>query len=136
MPSAIAPGAEFSRSFTVDEGRTIGFMGPQLRVYATPSIVQDLELACRDWLLDRIAEGEDSVGVTVEIEHRRPTPLGMRVTHEVCVAAAERGRVSFEIVVRDAVEEVARARHQRMVVEKARLAAAIEAKRAKMSLQP
>ncbi|HVH74778.1 MAG TPA: hotdog domain-containing protein [Stellaceae bacterium] len=132
MTSAIEPGAEFSRSFTVDEGRAIGFMGPQLRVYATPSIVHDLETACRDWLLLHIGAGEDSVGVRVEIEHRRPTPLGMSVTHQARVVAVDGRRVSFEIVVRDAVEEVARATHQRMIVEKARLAAAIEAKRVKM----
>ncbi|HEV2301626.1 MAG TPA: LysR family transcriptional regulator [Stellaceae bacterium] len=136
MHPAIRPGAEFSRSFTVDEGRAIGFMGPQLRVYATPSIVHDLETTCRKWLLGHIDAGEDSVGVRVEIEHRRPTPLHMSVTHQARVVAVDRGRVSFEIVVRDAVEEVARASHQRMIVEKNRLAAAIEAKRAKMGAQP
>lgn len=132
MHLAIEPGAEFHRSFTVDEGRTIGFMGPQLRVYATPSIVHDLETTCRDWLLGHIGEDEDSVGVRVDIEHKRPTPLGMAVTHAARVTAVDRGRVTFEITVRDAVEEVARATHQRMIVEKARLAAAIEAKRTKM----
>jgi hypothetical protein len=59
MNPAIIPGAEFSRSFIVDESRAIGLMGPELRVYATPSIVHDLETACRDWLLGRIGAGED-----------------------------------------------------------------------------
>ena len=136
MSSGIESGAEFSRSVTVDEGRAIGFMGPQLRVYATPSIVNDLESACRDWLLGRIGAGEDSVGVRVEIEHRRPTPLHMQVTHRARVVAVDGRRVSFAVVVSDAVEEVARASHQRMIVEKDRLAAAIEAKRAKMNAQP
>ncbi len=132
MALPIEPGARFSRSFAVDASRAIGFMGPELRVYATPSIIHDLETACRDWLLERIGEGEDSVGAVVEIQHLRPTPLGAAATHEVTVSRIEGRRVSFDITVRDAVEEVARARHQRVIVDKARLAAALRAKREKL----
>jgi fluoroacetyl-CoA thioesterase len=132
MALAMEPGSRFSRSFSVDRGRTIGFMGPQLRVYATPAIVQDLETACREWMLERIDPGEDSVGAVVEIEHLRPTPLGMEATHAVTVTRVEGRRIFFEITVRDAIEEVARARHQRVVVAKDRLAAAVKAKRDRM----
>jgi fluoroacetyl-CoA thioesterase len=132
MALAIEPGIRFSRGFAVDETRAIGFMGPELRVYATPAIVHDLETACRDWLLARIGPGEDSVGAVVEIEHLRPTPLGIEVTHEVTVTRAEGRRVFFEIVVRDPVEEVARARHQRVVVAKDRLAAVVRTRQQKL----
>ncbi len=125
-------GSTFSRSLTVDAGRSIDFMGPELRVYATPSVLGDLEWTCREWLLHEIGEGEDSVGIGVELEHTRPTPLGMAVTIEARLAAVEGKRVTFDIVFRDAVEEVARARHRRMVVDKERLKAAIEKKRAQL----
>jgi predicted thioesterase len=58
------------------------------------------------------------------------------VTHAARVVAVDGRRVSFEIVVRDAVEEVARATHERMIVDKARLAAAIAAKHAEMATHP
>jgi fluoroacetyl-CoA thioesterase len=125
----IPVGSRFTRQFTVDDARAIAFMGPALRVYATPWIVQDLEYACRDWLLDHIGSHEDSVGFVVEIEHRRPTPLGMAVTHDGEVVGVEGDRVRFEIVVRDAVEVVATARHTRVVVDKARLVRMVQAKR-------
>jgi fluoroacetyl-CoA thioesterase len=129
MTRDIPVGATFTREFTVDDTRAISFMGPELRVYATPWIVQDLEYACRDWLLDHIGKDEDSVGYVVEIQHKRGTPLGMTVMHTVRVTTVERDRVSFEITVRDPVEEVAIARHTRVIVEKARLARLIQAKR-------
>jgi fluoroacetyl-CoA thioesterase len=122
-------GSVFSRQFTVDEARAIDFMGPELRVYATPWIVQDLEYACRDWLLDHIGSNDDSVGFVVEIQHKRPTPLGMAVMHDATVVAVEGDRVSFEIVVRDTVEIVATARHTRVIVDKGRLVRMIQAKR-------
>jgi fluoroacetyl-CoA thioesterase len=125
-------GSTFSRSVTVDAGRSIDFMGPELRVYATPSLLGDLEWICRDWLLHEIGEGDDSVGVGVELEHTRATPLGMAVTFEVTLAAVEGRSATFDIVVRDAVEEVGRARHRRMVVEKERLKAAVQKKRARL----
>jgi predicted thioesterase len=126
---AIPVGTVFTREFLVDDTRAIAFMGPELRVYATPWIVQDLEYACRDWLLGHIGPEEDSVGYVVEIQHKRGTPLGMTVRHDVTVAAVERDRVTFDITVRDPLEEVATARHTRVIVEKARLARLIQAKR-------
>jgi predicted thioesterase len=53
----------------------------------------------------------------------------MTVRHDVTVAAVERDRVTFDITVRDPLEEVATARHTRVIVEKARLARLIQAKR-------
>jgi fluoroacetyl-CoA thioesterase len=129
----IRPGAEFSRDFTVDEARTIGFMGPELRVYATPAIVYDVESACRDWLLARIGADSDSVGVRVEIDHRRGTPLGAVVTVQVRVAEIDGRRITFAATVADPVEEVATLRHRRMIVDKARLAAAIRDKQARLA---
>ncbi|MEJ0068868.1 MAG: LysR family transcriptional regulator [Pseudomonadota bacterium] len=129
MTRDIPVGTTFTRTFTVDDTRAISFMGPELRVYATPWIVQDLEYACRDWLLEHIAAEEDSVGFRVKIQHKRGTPLGMTVTHTVTVATVDRDRVTFEIAVRDPIEEVATARHTRVIVEKARLARIVQAKR-------
>lgn len=131
MAKAIEVGATFTRSFPVDEGRAIDFMGPQIRVYATPSVVLDVEVACRDWLLDHIEAGQDSVGARVDIDHLKPTPLGMSATHSGRVSAVDGRRVAFEVVVRDDVEEVARVRHERVIVDTARLAAFVAAKRAR-----
>jgi fluoroacetyl-CoA thioesterase len=128
MKGEIPAGATFTRTFTVDRTRVIDFMGPEIRVYATPAMIHDIEVTCRDWLLTYLGEGEDSVGARVEIAHERPTPLGMAVTHSVQVGAVAGRRVSFEITVRDAVEEVAHARHDRVVVATARLAAAVRRK--------
>lgn len=133
MSDSIVAGAEFTRSFTVDEARAIGFMGPELRVYATPAIVHDVETACRDWLLGHIGSDSDSVGVRVEIDHRRGTPLGTAVTVGCRVTAVEGRRVSFAVTVSDPLEEVAAVKHQRMIVDKARLAAAVRDKRARLA---
>ena len=41
----------------IDTDRTIGFMGEALRVYATPSMVRDVEIACKDYLGEYLGLG-------------------------------------------------------------------------------
>ncbi len=130
----ITVGEKFTRTFEVDDTRAISFLGPELRVYATPRIVGDLEYSCRDWLLGKVEEGQDSVGVKVEVEHKRGTPMGMTVTHEIEVVEVDRSRITFAITVRDTLEECAVGRHTRAIVAKSRVAEAVKAKRARAGL--
>ncbi|MDH5540099.1 MAG: LysR family transcriptional regulator, partial [Rhizobacter sp.] len=103
------------------------FMGDKARVYATPMLVRDIEMACRELLLEHLDPGEDSVGTRVEIDHLAATLMGMRVELEVGIAEVKGRAVSFDITGRDNVETICRCRHQRFVVDvkttEARLAA-------------
>ncbi len=46
MKATLAPGVTATARFAVDRERTIGFMGEKARVYATPMLVRDIEMAC------------------------------------------------------------------------------------------
>ena len=105
-------------------------MGDDLRIYATPQIVHDLEYACRDLILQHLDDGEDTVGASVEIQHEKPTPLGFTVTHNVRIDKVNGRRVTCKVEVRDEIEKVATATHTRFVVEIDRLKSAIAAKKA------
>ncbi len=119
MKNTLCPGVGESRRIVVDKTRTISFMGEALRVYATPWMVSDVEYACRDLIFHHLDEGEDSVGVHVEIEHLAPTPLGEWVDIAVTVAAIDGRRVTLDFEARDAAEVVGRGRHTRFVVDMA-----------------
>ncbi len=113
----------------VDETRAISFMGDDLRVYATPSIVHDLEYACRDLIAAHLGEGQDSVGARVEIDHIKPTPMGHEVRHMITIEKVDGRSVTCTVEVFDSVEKVAQARHTRFVVDVARLKKAVAQKR-------
>jgi predicted thioesterase len=127
MKNTLKAGIADTAKVTVDEERTIGFMGENARVYATPMLVRDIEVACRELLLKHLDAGEDSVGTRVELDHVAATLLGMPVTLEVKVVEVNGRAVTFEIEGRDSVETICRGRHARFVVDvektKARLAA-------------
>jgi predicted thioesterase len=130
----LGPGLSFSTELLVDESRCIGFMGKEGMVYATPRMVSDVEYACRDWLLQHLDAGEDSVGAHVSIDHLAATPLGLAVRIEVRVAEVDRRKVTFEFTVHDPVEQCGRGKHVRFVVEGAKTRERLAAKRAKAGL--
>lgn len=134
MKSTLRRGLSFSKSFLVDEGRCIGFMGKEGMVYATPKMVSDVEYSCRDYLLEHLDPGEDSVGTQVVIDHLAATPLGLNVSIEVSISEVDRRRVKFTFSVKDPVEEVGRGTHTRFVVDGAKTRERLKEKRAKAGL--
>jgi fluoroacetyl-CoA thioesterase len=134
MKDSLKAGLKFEKSLMVDEARCIGFMGKEGMVYATPRMVSDVEYACRDYLLQHLDPGEDSVGAHVSIDHLAATPLGLQVTIEVRIAEVDRRKITFEFSVRDPVEQCGRGKHVRFVVESAKTRERLAAKRAKAGL--
>lgn len=133
MKDTLKPGVSHSETFEVDKPRTIEFMGDELRVYATPSMVLDVEKTCRELLLKHHDEGEDSVGARVEIDHLGPTLIGQTVTVTATVHSVEGPRVTFEVEVADELDKVGHARHIRFVVDKEKQGGRLRKKKARLS---
>jgi predicted thioesterase len=131
---SLKTGLSFSKAIEVDESRCIGFMGKEGMVYATPKMVSDVEYTCRNFLLEHLDAGEDSVGTQVVIDHLAATPLGLKVTVSIKVVEVEKRRVKFEFSVKDPVEEAGRGTHTRFVVETAKTRERLAAKRTKAGL--
>jgi fluoroacetyl-CoA thioesterase len=131
MSDTLKPGLTLTRRITVDRDRTISFMGDECRVYATPLMLYDIEFACRDLVKEHLDPGKDTVGTRVELDHVGATLLGMWVEITVTLASVEGNAVGFDFTVRDAVEEVARGRHNRFIVGIEKTAQRLKAKLAK-----
>ena len=131
MKSTLQPGVSSTRRITVDRERTIGFMGEEARVYATPRLVGDIEYTCRDLMLAHLDPGEDSVGVEIALKHLAPSLPGMTVEIGVSVTAVAGRKVGFEVVARDELDEISRGTHVRFVVEVAKTIERLQAKAAK-----
>ncbi|MGF6090329.1 thioesterase family protein [Pseudomonas sp. 18173] len=126
--STMHAGCATERRLTVDKERTISFLGEDLRIYATPRLVDDIEQTCLDYLLTFLDEGENTVGAAVDIRHVGATLLGMSVSIVATVTRIEGRSVTFNVEVRDDVELVATAAHTRVVVNVAKLRSRVLAK--------
>ena len=130
MKSSLIPGISKVRSLTVDRPRTIDFLGEQLCVYATPELVRDFEVACRELLLEHCDAGEDSVGTGINISHTGATLLGMPVELSVQVKEINGRIVTFAVSARDGVEAISAGEHSRAIVGVEKLRARVAAKKA------
>lgn len=133
MKPTLAAGVTATVRHAIDRERTIEFMGERARVYATPMLVRDIEIACRELLLAHLDPGEDSVGTRVELDHLAPTPLGMRVELGVTVTEVKGRAVTLAVEGRDEVDVICRGLHRRFVVDTKATEARIAAKLAKVA---
>jgi predicted thioesterase len=131
MKNTLRSGLSATRRIEIDTPRTIDFLGEQLRVYATPELVRDFEVACREFLLGHLDPGEDSVGTGISISHGGASLRGMNVDITVRVSGIEGRLVSFDLVASDPVEEISRGSHSRFVVDVEKLRAKVAAKAAR-----
>jgi len=133
MKPSLVPGTSFNGRLVVDRPRTIDFMGEESRVYATPSLVRDVERVCREGLLQHLDSGEDSVGARIELDHMAPTLLDMAVEIAARIAEVKGRSITFEIIARDQLDEIARGKHVRFIVDVLKTAERLKAKAAKVA---
>jgi fluoroacetyl-CoA thioesterase len=134
MSELLKVGLSATRRVDIDRDRTISFMGDDCRVYATPKLLYDIEMSCRDLLLQHIDQGKDSVGTRVELDHVGATLMGMWVEITVTLTEVNGSAVCFTFTARDVVEEVARGKHNRFIVGIEKTAQRLKAKLAKAQL--
>ena len=134
MSDPLKAGLSATRRVDIDRDRTISFMGDDCRVYSTPKLLYDIEIVCRDLLLQHSEAGKDSVGTRVELDHVGATLMGMWVEISVTLAEINGSAVSFDFIARDAVEVVARGKHNRFIVDIEKTAQRLKAKLAKAQL--
>jgi predicted thioesterase len=132
MKSSLQPGLSLVRRVTVDQSRTISFMGEEGRVYGTPYLILDIEHACRDLILEHADPDEDSVGTEVAIKHLAATLPGSTVEITVTVTAVEGRRATFAVTAKDEIDTVSSGSHGRFVVDKAKTFERLKAKAAKL----
>ncbi len=109
---------------------SIDFMGiPDARVLATPFLIWNLEMAARDAIKPLLDDGFDSVGTEVNVKHLAATPLGMNATFRAEVVHVDGNRVRFKVEAFDDAEPISEGTHERYIVNVARFAGRVQAKR-------
>ena len=132
MRDSLRPGASLTKRIIIDRDRTIAFMGEEARVYATPRLVSDIELTCRELLMPHCEDGEDSVGAEIALKHLAPTLAESTVEIAARVTAVEGRKVIFDVVARDEIEQISSGTHARYVLDVAKRVERLKAKAAKL----
>ena len=132
MKKTLQKGLSTTRRVNVDKEKTIDFMGDELRVYATPWMLKDMEITCRDLIKPHLEEGQESVGAHVVLDHVGASLLNSWVDITATVTGVDSRRVSFEIEARDPLDVVGKCEHVRFVIDTERQKKRLEAKANKL----
>jgi len=98
-------------------------------VFATPMMVTAMENAALNAVRAYLEPNESAVGTWINVRHLAATPAGHRITAEAEVTKVDGRRIEFKVSARDDTEEIGSGTHERMVVDRARLAQRLKAKR-------
>jgi fluoroacetyl-CoA thioesterase len=74
---------------------------------------------------------EQTVGIHIDVSHTAATPAGFEVTAKVELVEVDRRRLVFEVEAYDGVDLIARGRHERFVIDKAKFDAKLAEKTAR-----
>lgn len=133
MQETMTTGVSLNRKVTVDADRTISFLGDDLRVYSTPSMVHDVEYASVELLERHLDPGEGSVGIHIAMDHLAATPLGEDVDIKLEIVEVDGSKVTIKAEVRDALDLVGKGMHTRFVIDVARQAGRLRKKKAALA---
>jgi fluoroacetyl-CoA thioesterase len=99
-------------------------------VFATPMMVMLMENAALNAIKPYLDATETCVGTRVDVSHLAATPVGMTVTATAVVTAVNGRKIEFRVEASDGIDTIGVATHERVVVERARLAERLKAKSA------
>lgn len=91
-----------------------------LEVFATPAMVALMEKAALDTLAPCLAEGEGSVGISLEVAHKAATPLGLEVWAECEITEIDGKRIVFSVKAFDKAGEIGSGSHARFIINNQR----------------
>ena len=96
-----------------DTAKSVG--SGDLLVYATPCMAALMEGAACESIAPYLAEGETSVGVSLQLFHTAATPVGMEVRAESIVTAVDGKKITVPGY--DEAGEIGHAQHERVIVK-------------------
>ena len=87
------------------------------QVFSTPSMTLFVEMTAHDLAQPHLKPGQGQVGLSVNIRHLAPTPLGKKVRCDAELTGIDRRRLMFKVKVYDDVEQIGDAEHERFVID-------------------
>lgn len=98
-------------------------------VFGTPFLGGLFEGVSADLMAPHLAPGEQSVGISMNLKHTAPTPLGMEIRAVTKVVAVDGRKITFELEAFDDKEKIGEAVHERFIINAEKFNQRVEAKK-------
>lgn len=99
---ALTIGLEGTASTTVTPEKTAAACGSgSLPVFGTPFMLALMEEATCNAVSGALEDGQSTVGVSMDIRHSAPSPVGMKVRAEACLTEVNGKMLTFTVTAYD-----------------------------------
>jgi fluoroacetyl-CoA thioesterase len=98
-------------------------------VFGTPFLGGLFEGVSAELMASHLGPGETSVGISMNLKHTAPTPLGMEVRAVTAVTQVEGRKITFKLEGFDEKEKIGEAVHERFIINEAKFNQRLEAKK-------
>lgn len=100
-----------------------------LKVLATPIMMCLMEQAAAELAEQNFSDDSTSVGISINIKHNAPTPIGLNIKAEATVTNIDGRKISFEVKAFDDKEEIGNGTHERFIVDKVKFQSKADSKK-------
>jgi len=119
--AGLTPGLEGRSELIVGDAHLASALGSGLvPVFSTPMLIALMENAAVNAVASRLAPGQTSVGIRVDVKHLAATPPGMKVCAHAKLARVEGRALAFEVWAEDERERIGEGTHERALIDQAR----------------
>ena len=105
------------KSYQVKTEHAIHFMGSEVPpALSTPALLMWMELLSREVAAPLLEPGQDTVGISIQLNHFSPTPVGMKVRIQSRLESQEGKILNFQLEAFDEQDKISKASHRRAIV--------------------
>jgi fluoroacetyl-CoA thioesterase len=123
MHTSLRPGLAARLDYVVPAERTVPYLLPESGefaalppVLATGYLVGIVEWTCMRALNGHLEDGEQTLGIHVDLSHRAPTPPGSTVTVHAELTAVDGKQLTFTVHAHDDAATVCEGTHRRAII--------------------
>lgn len=114
----LSPGNSYEKTFMVEDQHSALHLGSgTMKVLATPSMIQFMEITARIMLDEQLPEGYSTVGTLVNIRHLAAVGLGREVLAKVELLTVDGNKVMLAVEVWDGETLLGHGEHGRYVID-------------------
>ncbi|MBE8952197.1 MAG: thioesterase family protein [Quinella sp. 1Q7] len=110
------------------ENTALALGSGSLKVFATPAMIRLIERAAAELVEKNLPPESTSVGISINIKHTAPTPIGMNVRAEVEIILVDGRKIIFDVAAFDGRGEIGRGTHERFIVDREKFQSKADAK--------
>lgn len=130
MSNSLAVGMTHEKTLKTGPEHSARHFFPDLPdVFGTPYLVGLFEGVSAELMAPHLGPGEQSVGISMNLKHLAPTPLGMEVRARTEITQVEGRKLTFKLEAFDEKEKIGEAVHERFIINVEKFNQRVEAKK-------